>query len=73
VGTGHRRSRLPDNQPPHVSGHRRAASSGRADEERLGPALTELGRLADRVAAGDILASHELHEIDLAYAGASRI
>jgi len=31
----------------------------RADEERLGPALTELGRLADRVAAGDILASHE--------------
>ncbi len=35
----------------------------RADEERLGSALTELRRLADRVAAGDILESHELHEI----------
>jgi len=35
----------------------------RTDEERLGPALIELGRLADRVAAGEILESHELHEI----------
>jgi hypothetical protein len=35
----------------------------RADEERLAPALTELRRLADRVAAGDILESQELHEI----------
>jgi hypothetical protein len=29
----------------------------------LGPALTELRRLADRAAAGDILESPELHEI----------
>ena len=35
----------------------------RAEEERLGPALTALRRLADRVAAGEILESYELHEI----------
>jgi hypothetical protein len=35
----------------------------RTDEERLGPALTELRRLAALVAAGDTLESHELHEI----------
>ena len=35
----------------------------RADEERLGTALTELWRLAGRVAAGEVLESYELHEI----------
>jgi hypothetical protein len=35
----------------------------RADEERLGSALSELGRLAERVAAGEILETYELHEI----------
>jgi hypothetical protein len=35
----------------------------RADQERLDPALTELGRLAERVAAGEVLESYELHEV----------
>lgn len=35
----------------------------RADEEGLGAALAALERLAERVAAGEILESYELHEI----------
>jgi len=49
----------------------RARLGRRADEEDLGDALAELERLAERVAAGEVLESYELHKLARALRGSS--
>jgi hypothetical protein len=63
VGTGHREvasQAISLLRSPDIDEQRLRR---RADEESLDTGLTELERLAERVAAGEILESHELHEI----------
>jgi hypothetical protein len=63
VGTGHRdvaSQAMSLLTSPDVEGRRLRR---RADDEGLGAALTALERLAERAAAGEVLETHELHEI----------
>jgi hypothetical protein len=63
VGTGHREvasQALSLATSPELDARRLRS---RAEAEGLGQALTELERLAERVAAGEMLETYELHEI----------